>query len=87
MDLWKEHNSNLGYFIVCNWLPFVRLTDSKKPKLDVRATTRVFLRYILKNANNGPLNIKSKNILWIMWYFCRNKNLFLDKKNNGESRN
>ena len=43
--MWKGHKSNLGYLRVWGCLSYVRLTDPKMPKLDIRATICTFLGY------------------------------------------
>ena len=48
--MWKGHKPNLGYLKVRDCLAYVRLTDSKIPKLDIRATTCAFLGYTINNT-------------------------------------
>ena len=41
--MWKGHKPNLGYLRVWGCLAYVRLTDPKMSKLDIRAITVFFL--------------------------------------------
>ena len=49
-EMWKGHKQNLGYLRVWGCLAYVRLTDPKIPKLDIRATTCAFLNYAINSA-------------------------------------
>ena len=49
-EMWKGHLSNLEYLRVWACLKYVRLTDSKMPKLGIKATTCSFLGYAINSA-------------------------------------
>ena len=49
-EMWKGHKPNLGYLRVWGCPAYVRLTNSKKPKLGIRATICDFLGYAIHSA-------------------------------------
>ena len=60
-EMWKGHKPNLGYLRVWGYLAYVRLIDSKIPKLGIRATTLVLLlvmRLIVQPTNFFILKTK-----------------------------
>ena len=60
--MWKGHKPNLGYLKVWDCLAYVRLTDSKIPKLDIRATTCAFLGYTINNIAYRFFDLENKVI-------------------------
>ena len=56
----KEHKPNLGYLRVWGCLAYVRLSDSKIPKLGIKATTCAFLGYAINSAAYRFFDLENK---------------------------
>ena len=56
----KEHKPNLGYLRVWGCLAYVRLSDSKIPKLGIKATTFAFLGYAINSAAYRFFDLENK---------------------------
>ena len=77
---WKEHKPNLGYLRVWGCLAYVRLSDSKIPKLGIKASTYAFLGYAINSAAYRFFDLENKIILNLVMQFFKKKNFLLNWK-------
>ena len=61
-ETWKWHKPNLAYLRLWGCLAYVRLTESKITKLGIKATTRVFLSYVINSVAYRFFDLENKII-------------------------
>ena len=83
----KEHKPNLGYLRVWGCLAYVRLSDSKIPKLGIKATTCAFLGYAINSAAYRFFDLESKIIFESGDAIFHEEKLSFKLKNSGGEEN